>query len=144
MNLVVGACGLTGTEVCRELAKGGKQVRALVRSSTDPKKQETLKSLGVSLAYGDLKDPSSLEGACRDVSTVISTASSTLSRTAGDSIETSWMRIPPYKFGNAAGPERGAPASREEEQLLCVKRPWPGHQLARRHPPRWLRELWPR
>jgi uncharacterized protein YbjT (DUF2867 family) len=88
MNLVVGASGLTGTEVCRELAKGGKQVRALVRSSTDPKKQEALKSLGASLAYGDLKDPSSLEAACRDVSTVISTASSTLSRTAGDSIET--------------------------------------------------------
>jgi hypothetical protein len=42
------------------------------------------------------------------------------------------------------GPERGAPASRDEKQLPCVKRLWPGHQLARKHPPRWLRELWPR
>jgi hypothetical protein len=38
----------------------------------------------------------------------------------------------------------GAPASRDEEQLLCVKQSWPGHRLARRHPPRWLRALWPR
>ena len=36
---------------------------------------------------GDLKDPESIAAACRGVNAVISTASSTLSRQAGDSIE---------------------------------------------------------
>ena len=88
MNLVVGASGLLGTQICRELAQAGKPIRALVRNSTDPEKQKTLRGLGASLAYGDLKDPSTLDEACRGISTVISTASSTLSRQAGDSIET--------------------------------------------------------
>jgi uncharacterized protein YbjT (DUF2867 family) len=88
MNLVVGASGLLGTQICRELSQAGKPIRALVRNSTDPEKQKTLRGLGASLAYGDLKDPSTLEEACRGISTVISTASSTLSRQAGDSIET--------------------------------------------------------
>ena len=88
MNLVVGASGLLGTQICRELAQAGKPIRALVRNSTDREKQKTLRGLGASLAYGDLKDPSTLDEACRGISTVISTASSTLSRQAGDSIET--------------------------------------------------------
>ncbi len=88
MNLVVGASGLVGGEVCVRLAAQAKPVRALVRNSTDPAKQEKLRSLGAGLSYGDLKDPSSLSAACRGVATVISTASSVLSRQAGDSIET--------------------------------------------------------
>ena len=36
---------------------------------------------------GDLKDPASLLAACREVDAVVSTASSTLSRQTGDSIE---------------------------------------------------------
>jgi uncharacterized protein YbjT (DUF2867 family) len=47
-----------------------------------------LREAGVELAYGDLKDAESLRRACEGVSAVISTASSTLSRQAGDSIET--------------------------------------------------------
>jgi uncharacterized protein YbjT (DUF2867 family) len=87
MILVVGASGLLGTQICRELTQAGKPIRALVRNSTDPEKQKTLQSLGASLVYGDLKDPSTLDEACRGISTVISTASSTLSRQTGDSIE---------------------------------------------------------
>jgi len=87
MNLVVGASGMLGTEICRKLAEGSKQVRALVRDSTDPAKRGKLKSLGANLAYGDLKDPSTLESACYGISTVISTASSTFSHQAGDTIE---------------------------------------------------------
>ena len=87
MNLVVGASGLLGTEICRKLIEEGKQVRAFVRRSTDPAKRERLQGLGADLSYGDLKEPKTLEIACRGVSTVISTASSTLSRQAGDSIE---------------------------------------------------------
>jgi NADH dehydrogenase len=78
---------MLGTEICGQLTRQGKQVRALVRSSTDPAKQDTLKNLGASLAYGDLKDPSTLEAACSGASVVISTASSTFSRQPGDSIE---------------------------------------------------------
>jgi len=78
---------MLGTEICRQITRQGKQVRALVRSSTDPAKRDTLKNLGASLAYGDLKDPSTLEAACSGVSAVISTASSTFSRQPGDSIE---------------------------------------------------------
>ena len=88
MNLVIGASGLLGSEICRTLLKSGKPVRALVRTTTDSAKQERLRSLGAGLAFGDLKDPSTLAAAMQGVSTVISTASSTFSRQAGDSIET--------------------------------------------------------
>jgi uncharacterized protein YbjT (DUF2867 family) len=87
MNLVVGASGMLGAEICRKLAEDGKPVQVLVRSSTDPAKRDKLKSLGAGLSYGDLKDPPTLEAACRGIATVISTASSTFSRQAGDSIE---------------------------------------------------------
>jgi uncharacterized protein YbjT (DUF2867 family) len=88
MNLVIGASGLLGSEICRILRESGKPVRALVRTTTDTAKQERLRSLGADLAFGDLKDPSTLAAAMKGVSTIISTASSTFSRQAGDSIET--------------------------------------------------------
>jgi NADH dehydrogenase len=88
MNLVVGATGLLGGELCRRLRAKGKPVRALVRPSADPAKLEKLREAGVTFSQGDLKSPSTLEAACRDVTTVISTASSTFSRQAGDSIQT--------------------------------------------------------
>jgi uncharacterized protein YbjT (DUF2867 family) len=87
MNLIVGASGMLGTEICRKLSESGRSVRALVRASTDSGKRDRLKSLGASLAFGDLKSPSSLVAACEGVSTVISTASSTFSRQEGDTIE---------------------------------------------------------
>jgi NADH dehydrogenase len=88
MNLVVGATGLLGAELCRRLAAKAKPVRALVRPSADPAKLERIRAAGVTFSQGDLKNPSTLEAACRDVTTVISTASSTFSRQAGDSIQT--------------------------------------------------------
>lgn len=86
--LVVGATGLLGSEVCERLVARGYQVRALVRPSANPTRLGRLKSLGVDLVRGDLKDPSSLEHACRGEEAVISTASCTFSRQEGDSIET--------------------------------------------------------
>jgi uncharacterized protein YbjT (DUF2867 family) len=80
MNLVVGASGLLGSEICRRLAGEGKQITALVRGSTDLSKQDKLRSLGARLVYADLKDPSTLGTACIGISTVISTESSTLAR----------------------------------------------------------------
>ncbi len=87
MNLVVGATGLVGSEVCRQLVAAGKPVKALVRPTSDPARVEELQGLGVTVVEGDLKDRSSLDAACQGVSTIISTASSTLSRQPGDSIQ---------------------------------------------------------
>ncbi|MBI1924813.1 SDR family oxidoreductase [Candidatus Poribacteria bacterium] len=88
MVLVVGATGILGSEICRRLAAEGKPVGALVRATSDPSKVDTLKRYGVTLVQGDLKERPPLDAACQGVTTVISTASSTLSRQAGDSIET--------------------------------------------------------
>ena len=88
MNLIVGATGLLGSEICRLVAAEGKPARALVRPSSDQSKVAQLESLGLEIAQGDLKDRSSLDAACREVRAVISTASSTLSRQDGDSIQT--------------------------------------------------------
>ena len=71
-----------------DLTKAGKPVRALVRSTSDRAKVDALKRAGAELAEGDLKDRSSLDAACSGVQTVVSTASSTLSHQAGDTIET--------------------------------------------------------
>ena len=87
MNLVVGATGLLGNEICRLLAAEGKPARALVRPTSDQNKVAQLESLNVEIARGDLKERSSLDAACRGVRAVISTASSTLSRQEGDSIQ---------------------------------------------------------
>jgi uncharacterized protein YbjT (DUF2867 family) len=76
MNLVVGATGMVGSEVCRLLAGEGKPVRALVRATSDPAKVEALKGYGVEIVKGDLCDRASLKAVCQDVTAVISTASS--------------------------------------------------------------------
>lgn len=87
MNLVVGATGFLGGEICRRLAASGEPFRALVRPTSDAARVAGLRELGAELVEGDLKDPSSLEPACRGVRTVISTAATTLSRQPGDSID---------------------------------------------------------
>jgi len=87
MILVVGATGLVGNEICQRLRRRGEAVRALVRVTASSDKIELLRSSGVELCVGDLKDPQSIAAACRGVDGVVSTASSTLSRQPGDSIE---------------------------------------------------------
>ena len=87
MNLIVGATGILGSEICRLLAEKGEPVRALVRATSNPDKVAQLKALKADVVVGDLKDRRSLDAACRGVRAVISTASSTLSRQQGDSIE---------------------------------------------------------
>src|SRR5580700_1854099 len=88
MILVVGATGLLGSRICERLRSEGQPVRALVRKTSNPDKVNALRSLGCELATGDLKDPPQIQAACQGISALISTASSTLSRQAGDSIET--------------------------------------------------------
>ena len=87
MILVAGATGLVGSEVCQRLTRRGEPVRALVRATSSKEKVEALRSSGVELCVGDLKDARSIAAACRGVTAVISTASSTLNRQPGDSIQ---------------------------------------------------------
>lgn len=86
-TLIVGATGLLGSEICRRLTNQGRHVRALVRTTADPAKIDTLKKLGCTLVNGDLRDRASLDAACRGVEEVVTTASTTFSRQPGDSIE---------------------------------------------------------
>ena len=88
MILVVGATGLLGSEICRRLRGAGHSVRALVRATSAGDRISALQSAGAATMIGDLKNPASLSQACEGVSAVITTASSTLSRQEGDSIET--------------------------------------------------------
>jgi uncharacterized protein YbjT (DUF2867 family) len=87
MVLVVGATGLLGSAICQKLARRGEKVSALVRESSPQEKLADLEAQGVELRFGDLKDSHSVSAACRGVDAIVSTASSTLSRRAGDSIE---------------------------------------------------------
>ena len=86
--MVVGATGLLGTEICRLLRKTNWKVQGLIRTTSDPAKVKTLRNLGVQTVLGDIKDRVSLNMAFKDAAAIITTASSTLSRSDGDSIDT--------------------------------------------------------
>ena len=86
--LVVGATGFLGMEICQQLVAAKRKVKALVRSSSDVTKVRALQQMGVETVIGDIKDAASLQLVFTNVSSVISSASSTLSRQEGDSIET--------------------------------------------------------
>jgi uncharacterized protein YbjT (DUF2867 family) len=92
MILIVGATGMLGGEICRLLGERGGALRALVRQTSDPEKVERLAGLGAEVVRGDLRDRASLEAACRGADAVISTASSTVSRQQGDSVESVDLR----------------------------------------------------
>ena len=61
MNLVVGATGTLGGEICARLVQAGKPVRGLVRASSSPERVDALRKAGVELATGDLRDRASLD-----------------------------------------------------------------------------------
>lgn len=88
VNTVVGATGLVGSAICRLLAAAGKPVRAMTRPTSDPAKVEGLRKLGAEIVQGDLKDRASLLEVCKGTETLFTTASSTLSRQPGDSLQT--------------------------------------------------------
>ncbi|MFF7638978.1 NAD(P)H-binding protein [Streptomyces canus] len=69
--LVVGATGSLGGKVVDELLGRGKNVRALVRPTTDASR---LESRGVEIARGDMLDLDSLVAAMNDADAVITTA----------------------------------------------------------------------
>ncbi len=84
MILVVGATGMLGGAILRELLDRGEEVRALVRESSA---EEALREAGAETVSGDLKDPASLPPACQGVSTLITTANSA-GRGGDDNVET--------------------------------------------------------
>jgi uncharacterized protein YbjT (DUF2867 family) len=67
--------------------KRGEPVRALVRATSSKARVESLVSSGVEVCEGDLKDLRSIAAACRGVDGIVSTASTTMNRQPGDSIE---------------------------------------------------------
>lgn len=71
MNLLVGSTGLLGGMIARKLRARGAPLRVMVRRSSD---YASLQRDGAEIVFGDLKDPSSLEAACRGVKSVITTA----------------------------------------------------------------------
>ena len=85
--LVIGATGFLGMQICKKLIADGRKVKGMIRETSDPAKVNNLKNMGVETVQGDLKNIQSLFDACNDVSVIISTASSTMSRNEGDSIE---------------------------------------------------------
>jgi uncharacterized protein YbjT (DUF2867 family) len=76
-----------GSEICRLLRSSGRQTRALVRPTSDPRRTENLRTMGVELVQGDLKDRESLRRACQSVQCIISTASILVSRQPDDTVE---------------------------------------------------------
>jgi uncharacterized protein YbjT (DUF2867 family) len=88
MILVIGATGALGSTICSLLAQGGRAVRGLIRPNSAPGRVAALRALAIETVEGDLKQPASLAPALAGVRTVISTATSTMSRTPGDTVET--------------------------------------------------------
>jgi uncharacterized protein YbjT (DUF2867 family) len=86
--MVVGATGVLGMEVCRQLAAAGKKVKGLFRTSSQKEKVNSLRELSVETVTGDMKDPQALYQAFQNVDAIISTATSTISYGEGDSVET--------------------------------------------------------
>ncbi len=82
MDLVAGATGSLGGMIVRRLLGDGRLVRALVRS---PAHRRPLEEAGAEVAIGDLRDPASLQAACRGIDVVVSTASAT--RREDDTVE---------------------------------------------------------
>lgn len=87
MILVVGGTGRVGSGVVQSLRQKGERVRVMVRPQTDAAKMEPLTRTAATVVEGDLKDPASLRRACEGIVTVVSTASATISRVEGDSID---------------------------------------------------------
>ena len=87
MDLVVGATGVLGGEICHQLVAEGRSIRAVVRQTSDAGRVSSLKQMGAELVEADLKVHASLNGACEGIENVITTATTTISRQPGDTIQ---------------------------------------------------------
>ena len=84
MILVVGATGNLGGMITHGLLTQGKDVRILVREG---RSYAPLVAAGATPAIGDLKERASLDVACRDIDTVVTTATAII-RQPPDTLET--------------------------------------------------------
>jgi uncharacterized protein YbjT (DUF2867 family) len=84
--LVVGSTGTLGTFAAEAARAAGHSVVAMVRDRQSPGAQR-LHAAGIRLRVADLKDARQLDMAVRGISAVIITATATLSRRDGDSLE---------------------------------------------------------
>jgi NADH dehydrogenase len=99
--LVTGAAGLVGTHTCRELSKGGWQVRALIR---DPAKAAmALGQLPVEFHVGDVRDATTLRSSLSGCGAVVHLAAIAIEKKG----ET-------YRESNATATERLISAARAE------------------------------
>jgi len=73
--LVAGATGNLGGAIAQILLTQKRNVRVLVRPTSN---YQPLVQAGASPVFGDLKNPASLDPACKDVQTIITTANSAL------------------------------------------------------------------
>ena len=87
MILIVGSTGALGSSVTKGLLASHRNVAAFIRDDSTPTARE-LRADGASLVVGDLKSRTTIDMAMKGIDTVVCTASSTLSRREGDSIET--------------------------------------------------------
>jgi uncharacterized protein YbjT (DUF2867 family) len=74
--LVVGATGFVGGQIAQKLRQQGQTVRALVRGGAAHPKAKQLRDAGIEAVDGDLTVPATLEAACREIDTVVTTATS--------------------------------------------------------------------
>jgi uncharacterized protein YbjT (DUF2867 family) len=73
MFLIVGGTSKLGLKVARLLRGKNRTVRVMTRTPTSAT-AETLKTMGVEVVAGDLRDPSSISAACAGVSAVLACA----------------------------------------------------------------------
>ena len=84
--LVVGSTGTLGSMAAQTALEAGYDVVALVRDRSSPAARR-LRKAGARIRVGDLKDGVQINNAVRGISSVIVTATATLSRQEGDSLE---------------------------------------------------------
>lgn len=76
MDLVVGATGFVGKRIAQRLREEGRSVRAMVRGGAQRPEAKPFSDAGIEIVDADLVRPETLAPACRDIETVVCTATS--------------------------------------------------------------------
>jgi uncharacterized protein YbjT (DUF2867 family) len=82
--LVVGATGVVGADISKRLVARGHRVVGLARPGSP--KQGALRTAGVEIREGDLRDVASLALACQGMNAIVSTATAVTSGGSGNSL----------------------------------------------------------